>query len=67
MASDLSMYLAPARVLQAQEAWFQCVLEILGERREQNRSLIQRPIGFPGISCYPRPVVIHASRHCGER
>jgi len=35
MTSDLSMYLAPARVLQAQEAWLQCVLEVLGERREQ--------------------------------
>lgn len=35
MTSDLSMYLAPARVLQAQEAWLQCVLEILDERREQ--------------------------------
>lgn len=37
MTSDLSMYLAPARVLQAQEAWLQRVLEILGERREQKQ------------------------------
>ncbi|MDR6956824.1 ABC-type phosphate/phosphonate transport system substrate-binding protein [Pseudomonas brassicacearum] len=37
MTSDLSMYLAPARVLQAQEAWLQRVLEILGERREQTQ------------------------------
>ncbi|WP_338473477.1 PhnD/SsuA/transferrin family substrate-binding protein [Pseudomonas sp. MS646] len=37
MTSDLSMYLAPARVVQAQEAWLQRVLELLGERREQKR------------------------------
>ncbi|MCP2072769.1 UNVERIFIED_ORG: ABC-type phosphate/phosphonate transport system substrate-binding protein [Pseudomonas lini] len=37
MTSDLSMYLAPARVLQAQEVWLQRVLEILGERREQKQ------------------------------
>ncbi|AMZ69778.1 MULTISPECIES: phosphate/phosphite/phosphonate ABC transporter substrate-binding protein [Pseudomonas] len=37
MTSDLSMYLAPARVLQAQDAWLQRILEILGERREQKQ------------------------------
>lgn len=37
MTSDLSMYLAPARVLQAQEAWLQRVLAILGEHREQEQ------------------------------
>jgi len=35
MTCDLSMYVAPARVVQAQEAWLQRTLEILGERREQ--------------------------------
>ncbi|UQI29264.1 PhnD/SsuA/transferrin family substrate-binding protein [Pseudomonas bijieensis] len=37
MTSDLSMYLAPARVLQAQEAWLRRVLAILGEHREQEQ------------------------------
>ena len=35
MTSDLSMYLAPARVSQAQDAWLERILAILGERREQ--------------------------------
>jgi len=35
MTSDLSMYVAPARVVQAQETWLQRIREILGERREQ--------------------------------
>lgn len=35
MTCDLSMYVAPARVVQAQEAWLQRILELLGERREQ--------------------------------
>ncbi|MFS2157272.1 PhnD/SsuA/transferrin family substrate-binding protein [Pseudomonas sp. Pseusp122] len=33
MSSDLSMYLAPARVLQAQNPWLERILEILGECR----------------------------------
>lgn len=37
MTSDLSMYLAPARVLQAQHAWLERILEILGERRGQKQ------------------------------
>lgn len=37
MTSDLSMYLAPARVLQAQQAWLQRILEIMGERRGQKQ------------------------------
>ncbi|MGA9702423.1 phosphate/phosphite/phosphonate ABC transporter substrate-binding protein [Pseudomonas sp.] len=37
MTSDLSMYLAPARVLHAQQAWLERILEILGERRGQTR------------------------------
>ncbi|MCP1511066.1 phosphate/phosphite/phosphonate ABC transporter substrate-binding protein [Pseudomonas rhodesiae] len=35
MTSDLSMYLAPARISQAQDAWLERILAILGERREQ--------------------------------
>lgn len=35
MTSDLSMYVAPARVVQAQQAWLQRILEILGKHREQ--------------------------------
>ncbi|MDN3219698.1 phosphate/phosphite/phosphonate ABC transporter substrate-binding protein [Pseudomonas nunensis] len=37
MTSDLSMYLAPARVLQAQDTWLERILEILGERRGQTQ------------------------------
>ncbi|WP_455825656.1 phosphate/phosphite/phosphonate ABC transporter substrate-binding protein [Pseudomonas graminis] len=37
MTSDLSMYLAPARVLQAQQAWLERILEILGKHRGQTR------------------------------
>jgi ABC-type phosphate/phosphonate transport system substrate-binding protein len=37
MTSDLSMYLAPARIPQAQEVWLGRILEILGERREQTQ------------------------------
>jgi ABC-type phosphate/phosphonate transport system substrate-binding protein len=37
MTSDLSMYLAPARVLHAQDAWLERILEILGERRGQTQ------------------------------
>lgn len=51
------MYLAPARVVQAQEAWLQRVLEILGERREQ------RPILEP-ISHWLSPDLL-LSQTCG--
>ena len=37
MTSDLSMYLAPARVLHAQDAWLERILAILGERRGQTQ------------------------------
>ncbi|KPY89046.1 hypothetical protein ALO97_01824 [Pseudomonas syringae pv. tagetis] len=37
MIGDLSMYLAPARVLQAQDAWLERIREILGKRRGQKQ------------------------------
>lgn len=57
MTSDLSMYLAPARVLQAQDAWLQRTLEILGERHER------KPIVDP-VSHWLSPGLL-LSQTCG--
>lgn len=35
MTTDLIVYLAPARLLQAQDAWLERILQLLGERRGQ--------------------------------
>lgn len=37
MTSDLSMYLAPDEIRQAQEDWLERTLELIGERRGQDR------------------------------
>ena len=57
MTSDLSMYVAPGRVRQAQENWLERTLELIGERRWQ-----EPPVDFPSRWLSPELLL---SQTCG--